>query len=67
MYRAIYAKKGLEHYQLVAVASIHILVKSGAVTLVGAVRNQADKNLAGAAAKGVLDVSKVDNNLVVEK
>lgn len=66
-YRALYSKAGLEHYQLGEVSPIHIVVKNGVVTLIGSVKTEADKSLAGAAAKDVLNVSKVNNNLVVEK
>jgi hyperosmotically inducible protein len=67
VYRAIFAKPGLDRYSLMAVPSIHILVKNGNVTLEGVVANEGDKNLAGIAANGVPGVFSVKNNLVTEK
>ena len=65
-FRAIYSHPGLDMYALRAVPSIHIIVENGHVTLEGAVANEADKNLAGIAAKGVNSVFSVDNNLRVD-
>lgn len=65
-YRAIYGKTGLDRYALQAVPPIHIIVKSGNVTLEGVVGSEADKNLAGIAANGVSGVFSVTNNLRVE-
>jgi hyperosmotically inducible periplasmic protein len=65
-YRALYSKEALNVYQLNAVAPIHIIVKNANVTLIGAVKNETDKNLAGAAANGVLGVAKVTNNLAIQ-
>ena len=65
-YRAIYGSEGLFKYSMGAVPSIHIIVKSGHVTLVGVVDNEMDKNMAGITAKGVSDVFSVDNQLQVE-
>jgi hyperosmotically inducible protein len=67
VYRAIFAKPGLDRYSLMAVPSIHILVKNGNVTLEGVVANEGDKNLASIAANGVPGVFSVKNNLVTEK
>jgi len=64
-YHAIYRQPGLEKYALRAVPTIHIIVKNGHVTLVGAVGNQGDKDRAGIAANGVSGVFSVTNNLVV--
>jgi hyperosmotically inducible periplasmic protein len=66
-YRAIYSEPGLQMYGRGALPSIHIIVKSGNVTLVGVVDNQTDKNLAGLRANGVPNVFSVTNNLAVEK
>ena len=64
-YRAIYSTGDLYRYAMGAVPSIHIIVKSGHVTLVGAVDNDADKNMALIRAKGVPDVFSVDDQLQV--
>lgn len=66
-YRAIYGASGLFLYAQQAVPSIHIIVKSGHVTLEGAVNRQGDKDLAGARANSVPNVFSVTNNLRVEK
>ena len=50
-----------------AVSPIHLTVKNGNVTLVGAVSRQADKDAAGVRAKGVAGVFSVANNIVVEQ
>jgi hyperosmotically inducible protein len=50
-----------------AVPPIHIIVKNGDLTLVGAVASEGDKNLAGITANGVSGVFKVKNDLVVDK
>ena len=67
VYRAVYSQPPLQQYQLRAVPPIHIIVKSGNVTLAGVVASQADKNIAGMAAKGVSGTFSVTNNLRVEK
>lgn len=67
VYNAVYSKPGLDRYALRAVPPIHIIVKNGEVTLVGAVATEMDKNLAGMMANGVSGVFKVTNNLHVEK
>jgi hyperosmotically inducible protein len=66
-YRAIYSSPNLQRYQLRAVPPIHIIVKSGNVTLEGVVANEADKNVAGIQANGVPGVFSVTNNLRVER
>ncbi len=66
-YRAIFSKPPLQRYQLGAVPPIHIIVKNGNVTLIGAVSNEGDKTIAGMAANGVPGVFSVTNNLAVEK
>lgn len=64
-FRAIYGEPGLQRYGLGAVPAIHIIVKSGHVTLEGVVDNEMDRNLANLRANGVPDVFSVKNNLVV--
>lgn len=64
-YRAIYSQGTLSRYGLGALQSIHIIVKSGHVTLEGNVDSEADKNVANIYAKGVPNVFSVTNNLVV--
>lgn len=65
VYRAIYGEPALSRYGFSAVASIHIIVKLGNVTLEGLVDSQSDKNLANLRASGVPNVFSVKNNLVV--
>lgn len=64
-FRAIYGEPGLQRYGMGAVPAIHIIVKSGHVTLEGVVDNEMDRNLANLRANGVPDVFSVKNNLVV--
>jgi osmotically-inducible protein OsmY len=45
--------------------AIHILVKNRVVMLAGVVDNEADKNLAGIKARGIKDVTGVNNDLEV--
>ena len=66
-YRAIYGFGPLEKYALSSVASIHIIVKGGHVTLEGVVDNQADKDAANVRANRVANVFSVTNNLKVLK
>jgi hyperosmotically inducible protein len=65
-FHAIYDYPALERYQMGALPSIHIVVKSGHVTLEGVVSTQADKDVAGLRANTVPDVFSVTNNLRVE-
>jgi hyperosmotically inducible protein len=65
IYRAIYGDPALTRYSIQAVPSIHIIVKSGHVTLEGVVDSEADRNLAGLRANGVPNVFSVKNNLAV--
>jgi hyperosmotically inducible protein len=65
LYRAIYGDAVLSKYGWSSMASIHIIVKNGHVSLEGVVDNEADKNLAGLRANGVPNVFEVKNNLVV--
>ncbi len=64
-YHAIYGQPALNQYALRAVPPIHIIVKNGNVTLVGAVSSEMDKNLAGIQANGVAGVFSVTNDLQV--
>jgi hyperosmotically inducible protein len=66
-FRAIYSRAPLQRYALAAVPPIHIIVKNGNVTLVGAVANEADKDIAVIAAKGVSDVFSVTDKLTLDK
>jgi hyperosmotically inducible protein len=65
VYRAIYSDAVLSHYAYSSVASIHIIVKNGNVTLEGVVNNESDKNLANLRANGVPNVFSVKNNLTI--
>jgi len=65
-YRAIYSKPGLDRYALQAIPPIHIIVKSGHITLTGVVSTEMDKNLAEIAAKGVPGAFSVTNDLRIE-
>lgn len=67
LYRAIFSKAPLQQYQIRSVPPIHIIVKSGNVSLEGVVSSQADKDVAGIAAKTVPGIFGVTNNLKVEK
>lgn len=67
VYRAIYSQSGLDRYALLAVPSIHIIVKNGNVKLEGVVANEGDKNLANITASGVTGVFSVSNHLILEQ
>jgi osmotically-inducible protein OsmY len=66
LYRAIYGDPALSRYGFASVASIHIIVKNGNVTLEGVVDSEADKTLASIRANGVPNVFSVNSNLRVE-
>jgi hyperosmotically inducible periplasmic protein len=66
-YRAIFSKPPLQRYQMGVISPIHIIVKNGNITLVGAVQTEGDKDIAGIAANGVPGAFKVTNDLAVEK
>jgi BON domain-containing protein len=66
LYRAIYGDPSLSRYGYSAVASIHIIVKNGNVTLEGVVDSETDKNLASLRANSVPNVFSVKNNLQAE-
>ena len=67
VYQAIYGHASLNQYALRAVPTIHIIVKNGNVTLVGAVATESDKNVAGIQANSVAGVFALKNELRVEK
>ncbi len=66
-YDALMRTGGLSRYFWEAAPSIHIIVQNGRVTLDGFVMNEADKNMAGIAAKTVPGAFQVTNNLRVVK
>jgi hyperosmotically inducible protein len=66
LYRAIYGDPTLSKYGWSSMPSIHIIVKSGHVSLEGVVDNDADKNLAEIRAKSVPNVFDVKDDLVVK-
>jgi hyperosmotically inducible periplasmic protein len=66
-YHSIYGFGPLEKYATSSVASIHIIVKGGHVTLEGVVDNQSDKDTANIRANSVANVFSVTNNLKVVK
>jgi osmotically-inducible protein OsmY len=66
LYRAIYEDSTLARYAVQTVPPIHIVVKNGAVTLVGNVESAGDKILATSRAGTVANVHNVTNNLVVQ-
>jgi len=66
IYRAIFSKPGLDLYGMQAVPPIHIIVNNGAITLIGVVATDLEKNLAGAAAREVPGSFGVVNKLRVE-
>jgi hyperosmotically inducible periplasmic protein len=65
LYHAIYGDAVLSRYAYSSVASIHIIVKNGNVTLEGVVDSDSDKNLAYLRANGVANVFSVKNDLSV--
>jgi len=66
VFRAVFSKPPLEQYGFRAVPPIHIIVNNGAITLVGVVATQAEKDIAGLAAREVPGTFSVTNNLKVE-
>jgi hyperosmotically inducible protein len=65
VYRALYGDTVLSKYAYSSVASIHIIVKNGNVTLEGVVDSESDRNLANLRASAVANVFSVKNNLTV--
>lgn len=66
IYRSIFEDPALAAYAVQAVPPIHIIVKNGNVTLEGAVKSVADKNLAAVRAGSVANVAGMKNNLSVQ-
>ena len=66
-YRAIFGYAPLQRYGMGVIPQIHIIVKNGNVTLMGAVANATDKQLAYMRANGVPGVFSVTNQLEIEK
>lgn len=64
--RAIFNDDGLFRYSMGSVPSIHIIVKSGRVSLEGVVNTQGDKDRVGIKANGVPGIFEVTNNLKVQ-
>lgn len=67
VYRVIFEDPELARYAIQAVPPIHIIVKNGAVTLVGKVDKDSDIALATKEAKKVLGVASVQNLLTVRR
>jgi len=65
IYRAIFEDVVLQRYAVSDVPAIHILVKEGKVTLMGAVASEGDKSLAAARAAGIAGAATVKNNLTL--
>ena len=66
-YETLVRTGALSRYFWEAAPSIHIIVRNQRVTLAGYVINEADKNMAGIAAKTVPGAFEVTNNLRVVK
>jgi hyperosmotically inducible protein len=62
-FRALYSHASLSKYALMAVPSIHIVVRNGNLILEGAVANAADRTIAGLEAISLPGVFSVVNNL----
>jgi len=65
-FRAVFSKPGLDRYAVMALPSIHIIVKNGNITLVGVVASEADRDIAEIAARSVSGAFEVLNNLRIE-
>ncbi len=65
VYQSIYSYGPLFKYGHMAVPPIHIIIKSGRITLEGVVDSETDKNLAGMRANQVPGTFQVTNNLRV--
>ncbi len=66
VYRAIYHHQAFNRYSIQAVPPIHIIVNNGNVTLIGAVANKMEKDIANVQANGVAGVFSVTNKLRVD-
>ncbi len=67
IYRVIFEDAILQKYAVTAVPSIHIVVKSSAVSLEGTVNSDADRTLAGNLAGKVPNILSLRNNLGLRK
>jgi hyperosmotically inducible periplasmic protein len=65
VYRALYEDRILERYATQTVPPVHIIVKNGHVALEGTVESVSDKNLAGARAATVPNITGIKNDLQV--
>jgi hyperosmotically inducible protein len=65
--RALFNDERLFRYSMGSVPPIHIIVKSGHVTLEGVVNSQGDKDAANLRANSVPGVFSVENHLQVQK
>jgi hyperosmotically inducible protein len=65
IYQAIYADAALKRYTIQSVPPIHIVVKSGSVTLEGIVEKDSDRSAALLRASSVPNTHSVKNNLGV--
>jgi hyperosmotically inducible protein len=67
-YRSIYGDPSLStRYGYRSIPPIHIIVKSGHVTLEGVVDNEGDRNVVGVRANSMPGVFSVENDLRVEQ
>lgn len=64
-YQNIFSTANLYKYVMGFSPSIHIIVKGGHITLMGAVSNKTDSRLALMAARGIPGVFSVENNLII--
>ena len=62
-FRTVFSRADLGRYTMGAIPQVHIVVKSGHVSLEGVVMNEMDRNIAGIAANTVPGVFSVENNL----
>ena len=65
VYRAVFEDSTLQRYAVSEVPVIHIILRSGEVTLEGAVATEAEKNLASTRASAVPGISSVKNNISI--
>ena len=66
-FRVLYGDSSLSRYGSDPQAPIRIVVNHGHVALYGTVQSEADKNIAGIRANGVMGAFSVENHLVVNK
>lgn len=65
VYRAIFEDAALKQYAVQPLPTIHIIVKSGALSLEGSVNSKADRELAETRARSVAGVKTLVNHLLV--